>query len=74
MKLRGPGDVFGVRQSGNLEFSLGDIFTDSRILQAASDTAEEILRSDPEFTLPEHRPLADRLDRYRKESFDRLYL
>ncbi len=74
LKLRGPGDVFGVRQSGNLEFSLGDIFTDSRILQAASDTAEEILRSDPEFTLPEHRPLADRLDRYRKESFDRLYL
>ena len=56
LKLRGPGDVFGVRQSGNLEFSLGDIFTDSRILQAASDTAEEILRSDPEFTLPEHRP------------------
>ncbi|WP_434311378.1 ATP-dependent DNA helicase RecG [Hominifimenecus sp. rT4P-3] len=74
LKLRGPGDVFGVRQSGNLEFALGDIFTDSRILQAASDTAEEILEQDPELTFSEHRPLSERLDRYRKESFDRLYL
>ncbi len=74
LKLRGPGDVFGVRQSGNLEFALGDIFTDSRILQGASEAAEEVLQEDPALDAPEHRGLADRLARYRRESFDRLYL
>ncbi len=74
LKLRGPGDVFGVRQSGNLEFAMGDIFTDSRILQAASDSAEQVLQEDPSLERPEHRPLSERLAQYRRESFDRLYL
>ncbi|MBQ4529833.1 MAG: ATP-dependent DNA helicase RecG [Lachnospiraceae bacterium] len=39
LKLRGPGDLFGFRQSGILEFKIGDIFTDAAILQNASDAA-----------------------------------
>ncbi len=74
LKLRGPGDVFGIRQSGNLEFALGDIFTDSRILQAASDSAEAMLQEDPGLERPEHRELSEWLARYRRESFDKLYL
>ncbi len=31
LKLRGPGDIFGVRQSGELEFKLADIFTDANL-------------------------------------------
>lgn len=42
LKLRGPGDLFGFRQSGLLEFKIGDIFTDAAILQAASDAANEL--------------------------------
>ncbi len=42
LKLRGPGDLFGFRQSGILEFKIGDIFTDAAILQAASDAANEL--------------------------------
>ena len=38
LKLRGPGDVFGVRQSGELQFELADIYRDAEIL-AAADTA-----------------------------------
>lgn len=47
LKLRGPGDLFGIRQSGSLEFRLGDVFTDAAILQQASDEADSILENDP---------------------------
>ena len=33
LKLRGPGDIFGIRQSGELEFKLADIFTDAGLLK-----------------------------------------
>lgn len=41
MKLRGPGDFFGIRQSGSLEFVMGDIYTDGELLQLASEAAEK---------------------------------
>ena len=41
LKLRGPGDLFGIRQSGDLQFALGDIFTDAAILKEACEAAEE---------------------------------
>lgn len=41
LKLRGPGDFFGVRQSGLLEFKLGDIYSDSIILKEASKAAKK---------------------------------
>ena len=40
LKLRGPGDLFGIRQSGDLRFTLGDIFTDAQILKEACEAAE----------------------------------
>ena len=40
LKLRGPGDLFGIRQSGDLQFTLGDIFTDAAILKDACEAAE----------------------------------
>lgn len=46
LKLRGPGDLFGIRQSGALKFTLGDIFQDAAILQRASDWADRILTED----------------------------
>lgn len=40
LKLRGPGDLFGIRQSGDLRFTLGDIFTDAEILKEACEAAQ----------------------------------
>ena len=37
LKLRGPGDFFGVRQSGDMEFKLADIYTDAAILHQANE-------------------------------------
>lgn len=42
LKLRGPGDIFGIRQSGDMEFKLGDIFTDASILKAAADAVKKL--------------------------------
>ncbi|MBQ7781218.1 MAG: ATP-dependent DNA helicase RecG [Lachnospiraceae bacterium] len=41
LRLRGPGDLFGIRQSGDLAFKLGDIYTDAGILKRASEAAEK---------------------------------
>ena len=48
LKLRGPGDLFGIRQSGDMEFRIGDIYNDSAILKSASEAAAEILSLDPD--------------------------
>lgn len=42
LKLRGPGDFFGVRQSGDMEFRIGDIYSDSKIIGQVSDAVEKI--------------------------------
>jgi ATP-dependent DNA helicase RecG len=45
MRLRGPGDLFGIRQSGQFQFSLGDIYQDAGILQEAQSCANELYMS-----------------------------
>lgn len=42
MRLRGPGDLFGIRQSGQFQFSIGDIYQDAAILQEAQSCAQEL--------------------------------
>lgn len=57
LKQRGPGDMFGLRQSGELNFRLGDIYTDSAILKKACEDADRILAEDPELVMNEHSEL-----------------
>lgn len=42
LKLRGPGDIFGIRQSGDMDFKLGDIFTDAGLLKAAAEAVKSL--------------------------------
>lgn len=44
LRLRGPGDMFGIRQSGSLEFRLADIYQDAKILRQADRAVEDLLR------------------------------
>ena len=41
LKLRGPGDFFGIRQSGELDFALADIYQDADIMKMANEAAKE---------------------------------
>ncbi len=61
LKLRGPGDILGTRQSGEMGFDLGDIFIDADTLKLASDMASRILLDDPGLTKDEHRSLRDKI-------------
>ena len=47
LKLRGPGDLFGIRQSGEMHFSLGDIYSDHALLLKAAGIASQIQQEDP---------------------------
>ena len=58
LKLRGPGDIFGLRQSGDLEFKLADIFTDANILKTVSEEVNRLLDEDPELSSEDHAELA----------------
>ena len=46
LRLRGPGELFGIRQSGDFSFQVGDIYTDASVLQEASLAVEELLARD----------------------------
>ena len=74
LKLRGPGDLFGIRQSGLLEFKLGDIYQDADILKAASETAADILSLDEDLSLPQNQELQRKLSEYMKEDLQNLGL
>ena len=41
LRLRGPGDLFGIRQSGEFAFRIGDIYSDAAVLKQAGECAEK---------------------------------
>ncbi len=48
LRLRGPGNLMGIQQSGILRLKIGDIIKDSNLLKVARNTANGILKKDPE--------------------------
>ena len=61
LKMRGPGDFFGSRQSGLPTLKIASLMTDSRILYAARDEAQEILKTDPDLSSPVNVPLREKI-------------
>lgn len=74
LKLRGPGDIFGVRQSGELEFRLADVFTDADLLKIVSGEVNLLLQQDPMLDAPGHQELKRRMERYQAEHSERMNL
>ena len=64
LKLRGPGDFFGVRQSGDMEFKLGDIYSDASILKTAADMVNRIEDGEIEVSDEEKQRLDEYIDKY----------
>ena len=70
LRLRGPGDLQGTRQSGILDLKIADLIRDEKILKYARNLAFEILRDDPELVLEKNRPLAMQLALLKKDFVD----
>lgn len=43
LKQRGPGDLFGIRQSGDMDFKIADIYQDSELLKKISISVDHLL-------------------------------
>ncbi len=61
LKLRGPGEFFGTRQSGLPDLKLAKL-SDARLLEMAREEAKNLFESDPELGQPEHRLLSRKLN------------
>ena len=74
LKLRGPGDIFGVRQSGELEFRLADIFTDANLLKQVSGEVTRLLAEAPLLEREEHLELKRKIEEYLENAGETLNL
>lgn len=63
LRLRGPGEFFGTRQSGMPEFAIADIFQDMDILAETRETAFQLVAEDPDLRKEEHLPLSHAIER-----------
>jgi ATP-dependent DNA helicase RecG len=61
IELRGPGEVLGIHQHGEMELKLGDIIKDREILDFALQDKDELLRTDPDLISPENAPFRQKL-------------
>lgn len=68
LRLRGPGEQFGVRQSGHINFRLADPLRDSELLREANQAATQLYETDPDLRHPDHKVLIQEL----KMAFNRM--
>ncbi len=68
LAMRGPGDMYGTKQSGILKFKLADIVADSAILEQTRIAATQLLTADPRLDMPQHRLIKHTLAQQGKQS------
>lgn len=67
LELRGPGDLFGIRQSGELFFRMADIYQDAKELSQANDAASSFGRKEISMLCKKYAGLREKLERYTGE-------
>lgn len=68
LRLRGPGELFGFRQSGEFAFKVGDVYADSGLLEETNELIENLLSEDPHLKNTEHERLKASINRYCEKS------
>lgn len=66
LKLRGPGDLMGTRQSGVLNLKIADIVKDNEILKLARNYAIDLIKIDPNLTKQQNQNIAYTLNQLKK--------
>lgn len=69
LKLRGQGDLFGVRQSGDLLFKMADIYEDAAILEDANRQAKRFTTEEVKLMCSKNKKLADKVNQYMGEVY-----
>jgi ATP-dependent DNA helicase RecG len=64
LRIRGPGEIYGTRQSGMPSFRVADLVKDMRLLEVARQEAFHLLESDPDLSRPEHAALREAVERF----------
>lgn len=69
LKLRGPGDMFGIRQSGMLEFKLADVYKDADVLMLANEISKRFEEDEVKLLLKKYEGLRKKMEWYTDEIF-----
>ena len=72
LKIRGPGEFFGIRQSGFLKYKIADMVTDGPILRQARQAAFELVKDDPNLNQPQHELIRMRFMAEYQDKLDRV--
>ena len=72
LKIRGPGEFLGTRQSGLPGFRVGHILRDADLLSLAREEAQAVLAKDPDLKLPEHAEIRKMVESRWREKIERL--
>lgn len=72
LKTRGPGDLFGIRQSGEFDFGLGDIFTDAQELKNASECVNKYLNGGYNISAGENNVISSKMEEYTRKCLNKL--
>ncbi len=68
LKLRGPGDLMGTRQSGALDLLVSDLVKDGEILKTARIAAQDLLKDDPNLEKDKHQVIKKHIDSFSKHA------
>jgi ATP-dependent DNA helicase RecG len=65
LRLRGPGEIAGTKQSGNLDFKIADLVQDGYLLEVSRKAAIDLINRDPMLKEPEHAGILDKIQERR---------
>lgn len=68
LAMRGPGDMYGTKQSGVMKFKLADIVADAAILEETRQAAMALLAQDPRLDMPQHQSIKNTLRNHASQS------
>lgn len=68
LRLRGPGELIGTKQSGNLDIKIGDLLQDAKMMEVARQAALHLIKADPHLSRPEHKLLLEQVRQRRGQA------
>ena len=72
LKMRGPGEFFGTRQSGFFKFRIANMINDGKIIRRARETAFKIIKEDPSLKSPKNKIISRLFNKYYKTQINKL--